>query len=59
MFVLRAVEKPRYAKKSSDEFYYRDRARADCEGIKEATKFATEAEAEDANNGDYIVVEVE
>ena len=58
MYVLKTKEKPSYAKRNSDDFYYRDRARKDCEGVDGGTKFATREQAEAANNGYYEVVEV-
>lgn len=45
-YVLRAIEKPKYAKKNSDDFYWRDRGRVNCEGLAGATKFVTREDAE-------------
>ena len=62
MFVLKLVDKPEYAKKYSDDFYYRDRGRRDCEGPHGATKFESEEEAYECQSrlGDgYKVVEIE
>lgn len=58
MFALKAIEKPRWAKKSSDDFYYRDRARVNCEGIENATKFENRSEAESVAGNTYEVVEL-
>lgn len=59
MFALRAKEKPKYARLNSDDFYYRDHGRKDCEGIENATKFSTRENAEVICNKfqDYEIVE--
>lgn len=56
MFVLKAKEKPSFAKRGSDDFYYRDRGRRDCEGTEGATKFETREDAESVA-GAFIVDE--
>lgn len=58
MFALKAIEKPGWAKKNSDSFYFRNRGRQDCEGLKDATKFDDRAEAESYAGNDYEVVEI-
>ena len=45
MYILK-TEKPRWAKKSSCDFYYRDRGRVSCEGFEDATTFSTYKDAE-------------
>lgn len=57
MYILKSIQKPAFAKKNSDSFYYRDRARKDCEGIEDATKFEKLEDAEKVA-GIYYEVEV-
>jgi hypothetical protein len=59
MYVLKAVEKPNYASKNSDDFFFRDRGRKDCEGMDNATKFASYDDAKKVANTEYQVIEVE
>jgi hypothetical protein len=58
MYVLRATEKPRWAKRNSDEFYYRDRGRQDCEGTDKATKFESYEDAEKVCTSSYEIEEI-
>ena len=58
-YVLRATEKPKYAKRNSDNFYYRDRGRVDIEGIEKATKFTYFDEAKKiADKCNYEIEEI-
>ncbi len=58
MYILK-TEKPRWAKKSSCDFYYRDRGRVSCEGFENATIFNNYEDAEKiASEYDYEIEEL-
>lgn len=58
-YVLKATEKPKYAKRNSGDFYYRDRGRVDIEGIEKATKFTSFDKAKEiADKFNYEIEEI-